>query len=272
VTLVFKAWAFILRDLRQALSYRFELLLAVAEVLFASTIFFFLSQVVEQASIPVISRYVKDSNFFGFLLIGIAVSSFLSVSLNGFSSQIRQAQMTGTFEALLVTPTSIPTIIVSSTVGRFAMASFRVVAFIVVGALLFDLRLSVGNIPVAACVLALTVVVFAGIGILSASFVMVFKRGDPIGRVVTIASILFGGVYYPVEVLPAPLQSISRLVPITPSLRALRRLLLAGDSPTTLSQDLLHLALFALIILPLAITTFAFAVRWAKREGTLTHY
>lgn len=267
-----KPLAFIIRDWRNAVSYRFEVLLVIMEVIFVSIIFFFISQLLEDASIPVLSKYVKDNNFFGFILLGVAVSSFLNVSLNGFSNKVRQAQVAGTFEALLVTPTSIPTIILSSTVGSFAFASLRVVAYIVVGVALFDMSLSVRNLPAAILVLVLTVITFSGIGILSASFVMVFKRGDPIGRVVTGVSILFGGVYYPPEILPGPLQNLSKTVPITPALSALRRLLLKGEPPGAIADDLGSLALFAAILLPLAVTVFAFAVRRAKREGTLTHY
>ena len=179
-----KPLAFVLRDLRSAMSYRFEVLLIGVEVLFVSIIFYFVSELVETASIPMLTKYIKDNNFFTFILMGVAVSSFLSVSLNGFANQIRQAQVAGTFEALLVTPTSIPVIILSSTVGSFAFASLRVVAYLAVGTALFDMQITISNLPVAMGVLLLTVFTFSGIGILSASFVMVFKRGDPIGRLV----------------------------------------------------------------------------------------
>lgn len=270
--LLAKPLAFVLRDLRNAVSYRFEVGLVIVEVLFVSIIFYFVSQLVETAHVPILSKYVKQNNFFGFLLLGVAVSSFLSVSLNGFANKVRQAQVAGTFEALLVTPTSIPTIILSSTVGSFAFASLRVVAYLVIGVMLFDMELTVRNLPVAFAVLALTVITFSGIGILSASFVMVFKRGDPIGRLVTAVSVLFGGVYFPVEILPQDLQIISKAVPITPALSALRRLLLKGESAAAVTDDLGALALFAAILLPLAVGVFVFAVRRAKHEGTLTHY
>lgn len=275
--LIRKPFAFVLRDLRNALSYRFEVMLIVTEVFFVSILFYFLAQLVDLSAIvdtsgANIPDWLRGTDFFGFILIGVAVSSFLNVSLNGFASQVREAQMTGTFEALLVTPTSIPVIILSSTFGSFAFASLRVVLYLVIGSLLFDMHLSLANLPVALLVLAFTVVVFCAVGIFSASFVMVFKRGDPVARLVTAVSLLFGGVYFPVEILPHEVQFLSKAVPITPSLSALRRLLLAGESPSAVYDDVGRLVLFAAILMPIALGFFAFAVRRAKRDGTLTHY
>lgn len=272
-----KPFAFVLRDLRNALSYRFEVMLILTEVFFVSILFYFVAQLVDLNTLVEnsgvnIPDWLRGADFFGFLLIGVAVASFLNVSLNGFASQVRDAQMTGTFEALLVTPTSIPVIILSSTVGPFAFATLRVLLYLLIGSLLFDMTLSIGNLPAALLVLVFTVIVFCAIGIFSASFVMVFKRGDPIARLVTAVSLLFGGVYFPVEILPEEVQFLSKAVPITPSLSALRRMLLAGEDLSAVYGDVITLFIFAAVLLPIALLCFAVAVRAAKRDGTLTHY
>lgn len=272
-----KPFAFVLRDLRNALSYRFEVMLILTEVFFVSILFYFVAQLVDLNTLVEnsgvnIPDWLRGADFFGFLLIGVAVASFLNVSLNGFASQVRDAQMTGTFEALLVTPTSIPVIIISSTVGPFAFATLRVLLYLLIGSLLFDMTLSIGNLPAALLVLVFTVIVFCAIGIFSASFVMVFKRGDPIARLVTAVSLLFGGVYFPVEILPEEVQFLSKAVPITPSLSALRRMLLAGEDLSAVYDDVITLFIFAAVLLPIALLCFAVAVRAAKRDGTLTHY
>lgn len=60
---------------------------------------------------------------FSFVLTGIALASYLQVSLTIFFSGIRDAQRLGTLEALLVTQTEMPTIILCSSEYSFVMTS-----------------------------------------------------------------------------------------------------------------------------------------------------
>jgi ABC-2 type transport system permease protein len=83
---------------------------------------------------------------------------------------------------------------------------------------------------------------------------------------------LLGGVLYPVTVLPGWLQPVSYLIPLTYSLRAMRRAILTGDSLSALSPDLLALSLFAAVLLPVSFLAFRYAVKRAKIEGSLTQY
>jgi len=99
----------------------------------------------------------------------------MSVSLGSFSSSIRSAQMMGTLEAILVTQTEIPTIIISSSFYSFIWTSFRVIAYLLIGVFLFDLNISEANFIGGAVILLLSIITVSSIGILSASFIMVLK-------------------------------------------------------------------------------------------------
>jgi len=68
------------------------------------------------------------------------------------------------------------------------------------------------------------------------------------------------------------LQHLSRLLPITYSLRAMRLALLKGYSLSALASDILALALFGLVLLPLSLLAFRYAVHRAKVDGSLTQY
>ena len=126
-------------------------------------------------NIPFLQSYGGD--YFSFVLIGIAFSSYLSIGLNVFSQNLRQEQMMGTLEALLVTQTGIPTIILSSSLYSFILISFRVVAYLLLGALVFGVNMSGATLPAALLILILTIICFSGLGIISASFIMVLKGG-----------------------------------------------------------------------------------------------
>lgn len=264
-----KALAFLRRDWLQETSYRFSFVLSLSGVFFGIITFYFLGRMIGPGNLEPLAPYGGD--YFAFALVGIAFHNYLQTSLSAFSHQIRDAQMMGTLEILLVTPTPVSALIVYSSLFSFAWTSLRVVVFLAAG-LLFGVSLEASAAPTALLILVLTIVAFGSLGLLSASFILVFKRGDPVLFLFSGASALLGGLYYPVSVLPEWLQPASRLLPITYALEAMRRALLTGAPLGELSSEILALAVYAGVGVPLGLWAFASAVRYAKREGTLGQY
>jgi ABC-2 type transport system permease protein len=84
--------------------------------------------------------------------------------------------------------------------------------------------------------------------------------------------VVFGGVFFPVEVLPLWLQKVSMLLPMTYALRAVRLALLRGAPWSELRGDLAALAVFSVILLPLGAVAFRWAIARARATGSLAHY
>jgi len=265
-----KPLAFMYKDFVNAASYRFAFFAQWFGMFFAALTFYFLSRLFGSAVLPYLEPYGGD--YFSFVLIGIAFGSYLQVSLHGFSRCIREAQVFGTLEALLVTQTEIPTIIFSSSLYSFVMTSVRVVVYLLLGVLFFGLRIGDANFVGAFVVLLVTIVACSSLGIMSASFIMVLKRGDPLSWIFSNLSWLLGGVFYPVAVLPGWLQKISYLLPITYSLEGMRLALLKGYTLAELVPCLVPLLIFTIVMLPVSIWAFKFAVKRAKIDGSLIHY
>jgi ABC-2 type transport system permease protein len=101
---------------------------------------------------------------------------------------------------------------------------------------------------------------------------MIFKRGDPINMFFMSTSELFGGVLFPIEVFPWWLQIVSSVLPMTYSLNGMRHALLQGYSLQNLAPDIFILILFSIVLLPLSLFTFRYAVGRVKDEGTLVQY
>ncbi len=137
---------------------------------------------------------------------------------------------------------------------------------------MFDVNMGNANVVGALLILLLTIISFSSLGIISASFIMVLKRGDPISLMFTGVSGLLGGLYYPISVMPDWLQKLSYLLPVTYSLEGMRLALLKGYSLSALMPNIVALVLFSIIMLPLSILVFGYAVRRAKMDGTLTQY
>ncbi len=264
------AWAFLKRDVHQEVSYRFSFLLQFFSVFFSVALFYFLASFLGDAAAPYLEPYGGD--YFAFVLIGIAFAGYFGVGLSSFADSLRQAQTTGTLEAMLTTPTRLSTIIISSSLWSYLMTTIRVAMFLLIGAVFVNVNLGDGNYPLAILVLILTIISFSSLGIIAASFIMVLKRGNPITWLFSSTSNLLGGIYYPISVLPNWLLVLSYMLPITYALRAMRLALLQGASFEDVLVDILALTIFCVVLLPVSLFSFRYAVRKAKVDGSLTQY
>ncbi len=269
MSLARRAWAFLLRDWRQETSYRLSFALSVFSALFGIVTFYFMGQMIGKDTVESLAPYGGD--YFAFALIGIAFHSYLQTALRSFSGQIRDAQVLGTLEVQLVTTTPASQVILFSSSFSFLWISLRVILYLLLG-LIFGLHLHASATPLALLILLLTVVAFASLGLISASFILAFKRGDPLIWLFSGASALLGGLYYPVSVLPGWLQVFSKLLPITWALEAMRRSLLTGAGFSELRTEILVLFLFAVVGVPLGLWIFSRTLRHAMIQGSLGQY
>ena len=261
--------AFLIRDFYTETSYRLAFATSIGGVLLRAFIFYFLAQFIGESAAPLLSDYGGD--YFAFVIIGIALGGYFGVGLTSFAAALREAQTTGTLEALMLTPTPVSLVIVGSAAWSYVYTTFRVFVYLLLGVLL-GVNLAGANVIAALVVLLLSIIAFASIGILAASVIMVVKRGDPITALFGNAANLIGGVFYPIAIMPDWLQTVAYLLPITYSLRAMRLALLSQATWTDVAPDLVALLLFCLILVPLSLLAFRYAVERARADGSLAHY
>ena len=265
-----KIAVFFRRDLGIARSYRAAFVLELFEALLGVATFHYLSRFIQS---PELTRALpQGGSYFAFALVGFAFFDYMNVALNTFEASIQEARQNGTLETLLVTQTSLPVILAGSAIYPFALLSLRTAVYFSWGILLFGFPARQANWPGALLVLVASVLAFAGLGVLSASYLLIFKRGNPAKWLVLGVSGLVGGMMYPVSVLPEALQRVARLVPVTYSLEGMRGALLGRASLLELWPSLRALLLFAVVLLPASFAVFSWALRRTKITGTLTHY
>jgi len=267
-----RVWAFIVRDWQLELSYRMQFFLRVLSVLIVVTTLFFISKIFTGFADP---RFAQWRDPLAAWLTGLAVLNYFMTGFSSLANAIRQEQVQGTLESVLMTPISVPTVIVASSAWDFVQATFFSSLYLVFGWLFFDVHYR-GSFLLAFLFLVLTTVVLSCLGILSASFAMVFKRGDPFGVFLGTGSALFSGVFFPTQLIKqyagAGVANISRLLPPTYGLDGIRRVLIQGQSFAEVRKPFFILLLFLGALLPLSLWVFNRAVRRAKREGSLIQY
>jgi ABC-2 type transport system permease protein len=266
-----KVTAFLVRDFLWDLSYPFSFFWRGSNILFNLITFYFLGYLVSGSTAGYLSGY-GGGGYFPFVLVGLALSAFQGVALGSISSAIQYGMYTGTLESMLVTPTSLSTIVFSSVLYQFVSSLLNILLYLFFGAVLFGFSLAKANLLSAAVMMALSLLAHLPLGIFSASFLLVFKRGDPVTSLVGSLSSLLGGVYFPLAVLPGWLQSVSFFLPFTHALEGLRQAVLNGRNLLELSTQVAVLSIFAVTLLPLSLAVFSYAIHQAKRLGTLSQF
>jgi len=266
-----KVTAFLVRDLLWDLSYPFSFFWRGGGIFFNLITFYFLGYLVSGSTAGYLSGY-GEGNYFPFVLVGLALSAFQGVAMTSISSAIQYGMYTGTLEAMLVTPTPLSTIVFSSVLYQFVSSLLNILLYLFFGAVLFGFSLAKANLLSAAVMLALSLLAHLPLGIFSASFLLVFKRGDPVTSLVGSLSGLLGGVYFPLAVLPGWLQTVSFFLPFTHALEGLRQAVLNGRTLLEVSTQVAVLSIFAVTLLPLSLVVFSYAIHQAKRLGTLSQF
>jgi ABC-2 type transport system permease protein len=267
-----RVWAFVVRDWRLELSYRMQFFLRILSILIVVTTFFFISKIFAGFTDP---RFEQWRDPLPVWLTGLAVLNYFMTGFSSLANAIRQEQVQGTLESVLMTPISVPTVIVASSAWDFVQATFFSFLYLFFGWLFFGVHYR-GSFVLALFFLLLTTMVLSCLGILSASFAMVFKRGDPFGIFLGTGSALFSGVFFPTQLISqyagSRVASISRILPATYGLDGIRRVLIVGQGFSEVREPLVTLLVFLAVLLPFSLWVFGRAVRRAKREGSLIQY
>ena len=263
------AWAFLKRDFLIATSYRTSFVLQLGAIFAAIPIFYFMGQMAPQGGQTKLAQY--GGSYFGFLLIGVAFMDYLAISLRTFNESLRESQLMGTLEIVLLSPTSLPQLLIYSSLWIYLLTTVRFALYLL-GGWMFGLPLGSANPLTALLVLALAIPAFASFGIMTASVTMLIKRGETLNLAISTLSLALGGVLFPIEIMPPWLQQVAQLLPVTHALEAMRMSLFKGSGVVELLPQLGVLLAFAVVLLPLSLACFALAVRATKRSGSLAQY
>ncbi len=183
---------------------------------------------------PVLLYYFQSAFFqmgdqtFLLILIGASITAGLQDALTGLTSRMQFAQERGTLETYLVEP--IPWALIPIAMNIWRSITGAAVACLMVGVgWLLGAPVVGSAIPAALGILFLGIVACNAIGTLAASFLILFKRGDPIITFCHgLAAGVLGGALFPPSVLPEWLRWASYLVPHTYVIGAERQLLMAS--------------------------------------------
>jgi ABC-2 type transport system permease protein len=282
-------WAFGLREYRIWQSYRVNQALWITN-LFVTTLLFFLLGETTAGQAQQLLGLAYGSNYMSFIVIGVTVNVFINTNLSDPYIRIQRSYFNGTMDLFLLSPMSIYTPLLGLMTKSILDDYPRLFFTFGFGMLFFGATFNFASWPLALGFTALFLAAGFGLGMLSASsfYLLDIKKGtEPVQFVVQqILATLLAGAYYPVTVLPKPLQWLACLIPHTYAFDALRRLLDPGaQAPvpvlpiqyalpwlSPLAVDGLALLALTVVLLPLGVLAYGRGIERARRQGTLTRW
>ena len=204
------------------------------------------------------------------LLIGAVIWAYLGIIFEILTETVAWERWEGTIEYTFMAPLS--RVVHLAGMGLFAVFYGVVRAALLFAAIafFFDLSMPLANFGSALVVLAVASVSFIGLGMMTAVLPLISpEKGAQLGFIAQGLLLVVSGVYYSVEVLPEAMQWLAKISPATYALEGIRAAILEGAGLGELGGDLLVLAVFGVVTIPLGLAVFRRGERYAKQHGKL---
>ncbi|MGD0450418.1 MAG: ABC transporter permease [Candidatus Bathyarchaeia archaeon] len=257
-----KIWYFMKRDMVSFSTYKTNIVILLLTAVFGALSFAYFGQ-------SAISQSVAQdfhTNLTTYLIIGLAFNTYLGQALTLVQKTINPWAL----EEVLVSPTGLTTFIVGSSIWGFIWSTAVVAVYLLIGVYFFGVVLTV-NVVGTLIVIVLGVGTFIGFSMIGSGILILTKQGDPVTALITIATSLFGNVLFPPQVLPPLLQAIAYVTPPYYFFTCIRHMLL-GWTIAMILPDLEILTLMCAIIVPLGYVIYAWCLKTARKNGTLSWF
>lgn len=256
------------RDWAVKRTYQLRLFLEFTDTAVLAVGIYFIGKLIDDPA--ALAEY--GGNYFDFVIVGLAVTSFAGVGLASFGDAVGREQSTGTMDLLLVSPAPLWRWLAGMIVFPFLVATLQMVLLLTIGIGVLGSGIPLGGLVMSIPIILLTTTTFAAVGVVAAGIILLAKRGDPISGPFYQASLLVSGAIVPLEVLPRFIEVIGLALPATWGIRAVRELLLADAGWSDVLPEVLVLIGFVVVMTPASVLVFRSCLRTARRQGLLGTY
>jgi len=207
-----------------------------------------------------------------FVFVGYAMYMWLSTLLWGPGTTLRRDQMTGTLEAVFLTPVSRVVPLFGPTLTNVFWTVFQLFFMALAVWLLFGVALPFGGMVLTVLVVLAGMPAMYAMGALFGAGVLRFGEIGPAVQFTRGALSLLCGITFPIVMLPSWAQTTAEAMPPTYIVAAMRAALIKGAGPLDLVPAALWLIALAIVFGGLAIVLFRFLELSARRTGMLGRF
>jgi ABC-2 type transport system permease protein len=194
-------------------------------------------------------------NYFEFVAPGIISMVVMMSLMTGLPHAISYEKDTGTLDGMLVAPINRLSIILGKVMAQTIRGLIQGAIIVMLAVVLFGVVIH-GSILLVVALLLLTVFSFVGLGILITSFTGREETATMVMMTLMFPMMFLSGVFFPIQQMPAFMQSIAHLLPLTYAAQALRKVMVLGAGFDAVSTEILILFAFGLVLLAVAVPMF----------------
>jgi len=197
-----------------------------------------------------------ELRYIDFLLPGILGMTLMFIGVQGGLPVIQQRQA-HIIKRLGSTPLRRSTLVLGDLVFRMIVILASAALIILVGRLVFDFRM-LGNWLSLCGIILLGSLVFVSLGYLIAALVKTQESAIPVVQIVNLPMMILSGTFFSVANMPAFIEPLVKILPLTFVNDALRQIMVAGTPMHSMTTDIAVLAAWAIGCLAITIRFF----RW----------
>jgi ABC-2 type transport system permease protein len=258
-------WGIMRRDAILFVSYRTQIVAQFLGPLFSITLFYYISHLLTAKNIH------SPGGYFGFVIVGLVIVQILTISMGIMPVTVRQELVSGTIERFLVSAHGPVNGILGTMLFPLVNAMFTGILMLAIATVIFGLPLA-STAVLAIPVSILGLLAFMPFAFLLVALVMAFKQVSSATQFIIAGIAIVGGLYFPIAELPGWIRWASEVQPFTPAADLLRHLLVNATLAHPAGVDLLKLAGFSIVLLPVGFALLRASIGYGQRTGTIAEY
>lgn len=196
-----------------------------------------------------------DTNYFEFVAPGIIAMVVLTAVLTGLAASVSREKETGTLDGILIAPISRLSIIMGKAVAQAVRGLVQGIIVLLLAIVFFHVTIN-GSILLVLFLLLLGIFSFVGLGILVSASAAEQETATQLLFMFQFPMLFLSGVFFPIQQMPVAMQWISKFIPLTYAIEALRKVMILGGGIPAVQNDIIIMAVFGATTLTIAVPVF----------------
>jgi ABC-2 type transport system permease protein len=200
-----------------------------------------------------------NPNYFEFVAPGIMAMTIMFAAMTGLAGSISRERELGTLDGIISAPISRLSIILGKSFAQVVRGLLQALLALILTVVLFGVVVH-GSYGLLGLLLLLTVFSFIGIGIMISALASQQETAMTIMMTLTFPMLFLSGALFPVQQMPAVMQWISKGLPLTYAVAALRKCVVLGTGISGMMTEIWVMLGFGIIFTVIAIPVFNRAI------------
>lgn len=196
-----------------------------------------------------------DSNYFEFVAPGIIAMVVMTAVLTGLAASVSHEREQGTLDGVLVAPISRLSIILGKALAQALRGLAQGAIVLLLAVFLFGVVIH-GSLWLVILLLLLGVFSFVGLGILVSASAAEQETATQILFMFQFPMLFLSGSFFPIQQMPAFMQFIAHLLPLTYAIEALRKVVILGGDISSVGYEIFILVAFGAATLAISVPLF----------------